>query len=245
MLPVVGGLLVSCLVVAGLVAFGAWLSLDVRELRERFHRAQREGERARSEVVLLPEDHATRVGDLEVPETFQIGARSEELPTLSQVATASGPDVVELLSELSVSFTPTPEGLHARTAELWSQEGFLALTGAEVERLIGTDPSWALTVPTDLREFLGSDLPTLEDCRRALLDPESLRLLEVLCLAEALSSELVEVPVARRSADHDRVLAAARARRDAAEVDLLRRLDRASGYPNWSLLSRLYREWER
>lgn len=155
---------------------------------------------------------------------------------------SSSAAVACLLADLEVSFQPTPEGLFARTTELWSQEAFLNLSRERIEQLIELEP-W-MTAPTTLLGFIGSDLPTLEDCRRGLDDPETLRLFEALIVAEATFSELCETPVTERTKTKLALIRSLKVQRDDAELKLMERLDRTTSYQNWRLLARLYMAWE-
>lgn len=150
--------------------------------------------------------------------------------------------IAALLEDLEEPWRPTPEGLYLRTTELWSQEDFLRLTPARVEELLGETIG---EYPSDLCEYLASDLPTLEDCRVALQDEHTKALLENLLVVEATFSELCETPEVNRNRDQRALLRRLKDQRDTAEDHLMRRLDATTSYKHWRLLSRLYLEWQR
>lgn len=151
-----------------------------------------------------------------------------------------------LLADLEEPWRPTPEGLFLRTADLWAQEDFLNLSAARLRELIPLDDDLA-TLPdsTDLRDLIGADLPTLDDCRRALQDEHTKTLLENLLVVEATYSELCETPESERNRDQRAIIRRLKDQRDTAEDHLMRRLDATTTYRHWSLMSRLYNEWQR
>ena len=133
-----------------------------------------------------------------------------------------------------------------RTSDLWAQEDFLNLTPDRMRALLPLDDDLALLPESmDLRALIGSDLPTLEDCRHGLQDEHTKALLEQLIVVEATYSELCETPEGERTRDRKTIIQRLAAERDAAEEALMRRLDQTTTYRHWSLLSRLYLEWQK
>lgn len=144
------------------------------------------------------------------------------------------------------AFQPTAHGLWMRTSDLWAQEEFLNLTPERMRALLPLDDTLATLPPSmSLLELIGSDLPTVVDCERAVADPASQALLESLCALDATVAELQRVPSSRRSKAFLWRLEALRRQRDSAEDALAERMDQVSGYRRWAILTRLYREWAR
>lgn len=159
---------------------------------------------------------------------------------------SKSPTVVGVLADLEEPWRPTPEGLLLRTSDLWAQEDFLNLSPDRMRSLLPLDDDLALLPESmDLRALIGSDLPTLDDCRVGLQDSHTKALLEKLIVVEATYSELCETPAGERTRDRKAIIQRLAAERDAAEEALMQRLDQATTYRHWALLSKLYLEWQR
>lgn len=159
---------------------------------------------------------------------------SSEDATFEAGAFEYGRDVVSALEELEPAMIPTADGLLARTAELWSQDGFAQLTAAEVRELLPVDDDLQPS-PANLAELLGG-LPTRADCELALRDDAVRSLLEATCAAELLSYQ------AQFGRDQ-RAIASTRASFKTTERALMAELDRAGPYRSWRLLHRAFAAW--
>jgi len=149
------------------------------------------------------------------------------------------PDSLEdALREVSV------DGLHARTCEWWSQPDFLALTGDELaERLPDAVASgYSFGGAGTLLDFIGA-LPTREDCELAYSD-ERVRLgLERVVELELPINSLSLTPIESRTAEWQLGFDALVQMKRDRELDLARELERATAYPHWSIVTRLFGAW--
>lgn len=138
----------------------------------------------------------------------------------------------------------TPEGLLERTGDWWNQDDFLALTGDELAALLPEENEYALGGKITLLELVGG-MPTIADCHTAFESQDVRAKLQVLCSIEIVKNCFYATNVDRRAAswqsDFNELLVAYRA----AEMDLMRALERATGYPHWSFLQRAFVAWGR
>ena len=124
------------------------------------------------------------------------------------------------LDLLAESFLPTTSGLAARTIDLWSSREFL-----------------------EFISFQGLDLPTRGDIERAMIEPPVAQLLCVLVAWEDIHSRLLLVPKWKRSGHFSGVLEATAMALLSAETDLMKELERVTGYVNWEHLAKSWRRW--
>lgn len=141
------------------------------------------------------------------------------------------------LLDLEPGVLPTADGLFERTVGQWAQDGFLALSVQEAASMLPLDPE----LPGhggSLLDLVGG-LPTREDVDRAFAYDSVHAQLEATCAAEVMLYALENA----RNPHFARDIEAQRRVFDADEDALMRELDRVSGYRNWSLLNRAFREF--
>ena len=128
------------------------------------------------------------------------------------------------------------------TIELWRQPEFLELTQEEAHALLAEDDHLGLSGQESLLSLIGP-LPTLEDCEAGMRSEAVQAALEEVLVYEAPLIKLGEIPDHRRGHwAEQRRLELVRMKTE-AEIDLMRALEEATGYPNWRLLMRLYERW--
>lgn len=138
--------------------------------------------------------------------------------------------------------TPSPEDIAWLTIDSWTQQEFLELTEQEAHDLLPLDDTIGLKGPTSLLSVIGP-MPTTEDCARGFASEEVRVALQQVLVLEAVITELGMVPRARRDVLAEARIEEAVRLRDAAALELMRRLEEASGYPNWRTWWSLYRRW--
>ena len=136
------------------------------------------------------------------------------------------------------------EDLSERTVRLWATEGFLSLTPEELRRLMPTPDGYDFTGPDNLVELLGG-LPSEEECSRAIRLPRVQMLLVEAAKMDDILVDLEMIPPDRRPANYDGIVEAFDLQRNMIDDDLMATLDRSTGYPHWSLLRRLWMEFDR
>lgn len=136
----------------------------------------------------------------------------------------------------------TPVGLFDRTAGWWDQPDFLALTGDELAALLPASDGYAFGGERTLLDFVGP-LPTIEDCERAFDDPGVLRELIRVALIELPVNKLGLTPLDERDEKWLADFATLLDRQRAAELDLCRELERATGFAHWSVICRAFGAW--
>lgn len=128
------------------------------------------------------------------------------------------------------------------TIELWRQPEFLEMTQEEAHALLAEDDHLGLSGQESLLSLIGP-LPTLEDCEVGMRSEAVQAALEEVLVYEAPLIKLGEIPDHRRGHwAEQRRLELVRMKTE-AEIDLMRALEEATGYPNWRLLMRLYERW--
>lgn len=144
--------------------------------------------------------------------------------------------------ELDEHLLPTAAGLYARTVGTWDQPEFLELTDAEARELFPLDDELAATPATLLAAF--GDLPTLDDCERALDSERITRALEIACLAEIRYAAACDiVPPDDRTPAMQSAIEELRTEWFRCEEDLWKLLDKATGH-EWTLWGKAWRRWQ-
>lgn len=136
------------------------------------------------------------------------------------------------------------DDLSERTVRLWASEGFLSLTAEEVRRLLPTPDGYDFTGPKALQDLLGG-LPSEEECSRAVQIPRIRMLLSETARMDCVLADLEMIPLSRRPGNYSGIVEAFDLQRSMIDDDLMATLDRSTGYPHWSILNRLFREWDK
>jgi hypothetical protein len=157
-----------------------------------------------------------------------------------------------VLADLDHTMLPTEEGLYLRTIDWWNQEDFLALTGDELAEMLPNEHDYTLGGRVTLAEIVNG-LPTREDCMRAFADPAVERALVEVCKLEiplvtldiqhldrAMSSGVFDK---NRAPEFEAVRRALGQQLNVAQLQLMRDLERASGYAHWGFLHRAFSAW--
>jgi hypothetical protein len=166
-------------------------------------------------------------------ETLVMGGGLSSLSSRATIALASTPD----------EWLPTPLGLYDLTTAQYAQEGFQDLTTDEARALLPLD-DYDLPRAQSLSTLLGG-FPTIEDCEQALRRESVLPRFREFALLNLEVSDMEAVPAFKRNAAFKVGLDIIRAHRDTSALLLMEELDRRTSYKHWTLLWRLFKEWER
>jgi hypothetical protein len=167
----------------------------------------------------------------------------------SSVIAGSGPSHLTPRATIAMASTPdewfpTPLGLYDLTTAQYAQEGFQDLTTDEARALLPLPDGYDLPRAQSLSGLLGG-FPTIEDCERALERESVLPRFREFSLLNLEVSDMEAVPAFKRNAAFKVGLDIIRAHRDTSALLLMEELDRRTSYKHWTLLWRLFREWER
>lgn len=175
-----------------------------------------------------------------VDEVAQTAPCQAEHPATGRDA-GSSHALVSLLVEWGWE-NPTAEDIEWLTLTSWNQIEFLELTEQEAHDLLPLDDTIGLKGPMSLLSVIGP-LPTVEDCERAMISQNVQDALRETLTWEAVIAEFGLIPLERRELGAEARLQEAIRLRDAAAVELMKRLEEATGYPLWRTWWRLYRRW--
>lgn len=148
---------------------------------------------------------------------------------------------IPLPADLSEGFTPTLAGLRDCTVDLWSQPEFLDMPWEEYSEWLPAD-SVPGHGPQTLGDYVGG-LPTDGDLDNAMRDREVVDWLSIVCMYDVALARAYAVEPHRRGPEWQEATESIGWGRGLAYHSMLRRLERVTGYPHWTILWTIHEGW--